>query len=202
MGHGANLLAEQPSDGPRATAIVWDNEYMAAPDTLRHVIVVGGRLDDWAQSSASDWQQRLEQLGKVADSVGAQWVAVRPYCSGVATGAFQSPSAVVVGGCTVTVDPHADGRLRFAEVVAELAAEGVRVDETSISRRLNAPAEVDPDLVVVLGSPSAMPTSLMWELAYSELVFVDTSWANFGAAEFEAAIESYATRHRRFGGVL
>ena len=56
-------------------ALVWDNEHMAAPDTLRHVIVVGGRLADWAQWSASDWQQRLEQLGKVADSVGAQWVA-------------------------------------------------------------------------------------------------------------------------------
>ena len=175
---------------------------MAAPDTLRHVIVVGGRLDDWARWSASDWEQRLEQLGKVADSVGAQWVAVRPHSAGHVLEPLPTPSAVAVGACTVTVDPCADGRQRFAEVVAELAAEGVRVDETSISKRLNAPAEVDPDLVVVLGSPSAMPTSLMWELAYSELVFVDSTWANFGAVEFEAAIESYATRHRRFGGVL
>jgi undecaprenyl diphosphate synthase len=183
--------------------LVWDNEGMAASDALLHVIVVGGSLDAWTTWPASEWVQRLDQLGKVADQVGARWVTVRPYCAGGAAAATTRALArsAVVGGCTVKVDPEPDGRERLAAVIAELAAADIRVDESAISCRMNAPAEVDPDLVVVLGSPTDMPTSLVWELAYSELVFVDTSWADFGAAEFEDAIDSYATRHRRFGGV-
>jgi undecaprenyl diphosphate synthase len=176
---------------------------MAAPDALLHVIVVGGSLDQWSGLPSGEWVQRLEQLGKVADQVGARWVTVRPYGSGGADvdAASGLPRSAVVGGCTVSLDPEPDGRERLASVIAELAAADIRVDEIAISRRMNAPAEVDPDLVVVLGSPTDMPSSLCWELAYSELVFVDTPWIDFGAAEFEAAIDSYATRHRRFGGV-
>ena len=41
---------------------------------------------------------------------------------------------------------------------------------------------------------------LLWQSAYSELVFVDTLWPDFGRAELAAALGEYASRRRRFGG--
>ena len=62
-------------------------------------------------------------------------------------------------------------------------------------------ADADPDLVVVVGAKHRMPPSLVWELAYSELVFLDTTWQHFGPGHLDEAIGSYAHRHRRFGGI-
>ena len=55
--------------------------------------------------------------------------------------------------------------------------------------------------MLVLGAPNSLPSSLVWELAYSELVFIDTEWSHLGAAHLDEAIGSYARRHRRFGGI-
>ena len=41
---------------------------------------------------------------------------------------------------------------------------------------------------------------LLWQAAYAELLFVDTLWPDFGADEFNAALATFATRQRRFGG--
>jgi len=54
---------------------------------------------------------------------------------------------------------------------------------------------------VVLGSAHGLPRSLVWELAYSELVFLDVEWAQLSAAHLVEAIDSFAHRHRRFGGI-
>ena len=45
-----------------------------------------------------------------------------------------------------------------------------------------------------------MSNFLLWQAAYSELVFVDTLWPDFGERELRRALEEYATRQRRFGG--
>ena len=185
---------------------------VADPSALRHVIVVGGTVADWAAWSAEQWSERLGELGKVADTVGASWLTVRPYQSAQraaigadadpATGADAVPErAVAVGDCLVSAHPVADGRSRVAAAVNSLQAAGRAVTEDAIAERLNAPAEADPDLVVVLGSSHRLPPSLVWELAYSELVFLDLHWANLTAAHLEEAISTYARRNRRFGGV-
>ena len=49
---------------------------------------------------------------------------------------------------------------------------GASVDEKAVAGVLYEPADVEPDLVLVLGPPTRLPPSLVWELAYSELVFV------------------------------
>ena len=74
------------------------------------------------------------------------------------------------GRCTVIVDPVSDGRERFAAAMRELPRGG-RVDEKAVTGVLYEPADVEPDLVLVLGPPTRLPPSLVWELAYSELVF-------------------------------
>ena len=106
-----------------------------------------------------------------------------------------------VGGCVVEAQPAGDGRERFVRAATALQATSQPITETAIDALLNAPADIDPDLVVIVGTGHRTPPSLVWELAYSELVYVDTDWRHFGAAHLDEAIASYAHRHRRFGGI-
>jgi len=170
----------------------------SATDTapLRHILVVGGSGADWAAMSDAEWRERLDEFGKVADHVGASWLTLRPMSG---SGARERESAV--GGCVVSAQPQADGRHRVAEVVAALVSAHEPITEAAIAERLNWPALADPDLVVVLGSSHRLPGSLVWELAYAELVFLDAEWRHLGAAHLADAIANFAQRHRRFGGI-
>lgn len=166
---------------------------------LRHVIVVGGTVHEWEALADDQWTDRIAELGKVADHVGARWLVLRPF-----TGSAADDSLVrthTVGGCVVAAQPDGDGRQRFVRAAATLQAEGRHITETAIDTLLNAPADADPDLVVIVGAGHRTPPSLVWELAYSELVYVDVSWRDFGATQLDEAIASYASRHRRFGGI-
>ncbi|MDO8361419.1 MAG: undecaprenyl diphosphate synthase family protein [Actinomycetota bacterium] len=183
--------------------------------SLHHVIVVGGTPAEWAATGDEQWAARLGEMGKVADHVGAQWLVVRPFGPGLAGGSgvaevAATPPAppasapdrtVTIGGCQVTAQSQPDGRQRLTMAVAALHAAGEPIDEASIASLLNAPAAADPDLVVVVGAKHRLPQSLAWELAYSELVFVDLPWQHFGPRQLEDAIASFAHRHRRFGGI-
>ncbi len=172
----------------------------AAPsDTvhLQHVIVVGGAPADWAGLSDDQWHQRLTELGKVADDAGVHWVVLRPYGPADAPGVVRE---ALVGQCTVVANPQGSGRRRLAAALAGLSSAGA-ITEDGVDVVLNAPAEVDPDLVVIMGPTDRLPSSLVWELAYSELVFTDVPFAHFTAAQLDEAMASFAHRHRRFGGV-
>jgi undecaprenyl diphosphate synthase len=193
----------------------WDNGNMSVAttdgDTLRHVIVVGGSLAEWEELPDDQWADRLAELGKVADHVGAGWLVVRPFgpvgshtrapAGGGAAPMRMPQRKLTVGSCNVVAIPDDDGRARLARTVASLQAAGSDITEATIDASINAPAEANPDLVVVVGAKHRMPPSLVWELAYSELVFVDSSWQHFGPAYLDEAFASYAQRHRRFGGI-
>ena len=172
----------------------------AAPsDTvqLHHVIVVGGAPADWAGLSDDQWAQRLTDWGKVADHAGVRWLVLRPY------GPDDAPVALrqtTVGQCTVLANPQGSGRRRLAAALAGLAAAG-NVTEDGVDSALNAPAEVDPDLVVIMGPADRLPSSLVWELAYSELVFTDVLWPDFRREHLWDAVLEYQRRTRRFGGL-
>lgn len=56
-----------------------------------------------------------------------------------------------------------------------------------------------PDLFIRTGGEQRISNFLIWQLAYSELYFVDTLWPDFSAEDFEAALDWYAGRQRRFG---
>lgn len=175
----------------------------AAAPQLHHVTVVGGLPEEWAGLSDEQWVVRLTELGKVVDHVGATWLTLRPF--GPSPGCEAPVGAVsrtaVVGSCRVAADPEPDGRVRIVGAIETLRAAGTPIDEASISARLNHPAQVDPDLVVVLGPSHLLPPSLVWELAYGELVFIDIPWMHLGGSHLEEAVACYARRHRRFGGV-
>ncbi len=59
----------------------------------------------------------------------------------------------------------------------------------------------DPDLVIRTSGECRVSNFLLWELAYSELLFTDTPWPEFGREQLIGAIAEYQDRERRFGGV-
>lgn len=59
----------------------------------------------------------------------------------------------------------------------------------------------DPDLFIRTGGEVRISNFLLWQVAYSELHFTDCLWPDFGDAELDAAIATFAARDRRFGGV-
>jgi undecaprenyl diphosphate synthase len=75
------------------------------------------------------------------------------------------------------------------------------IDETVFANRLFTDGIPDPDLLIRTSGEQRISNFLLWQLAYTELVFTDTLWPDFGHAELEAAIANYRSRDRRYGAV-
>jgi undecaprenyl diphosphate synthase len=73
-------------------------------------------------------------------------------------------------------------------------------DEEDFAKLLYAPEMHDPDLVIRTSGEQRLSNYLLWQSAYSELHFTDVLWPDFSRADFEAALEAYEARGRRFGG--
>jgi undecaprenyl diphosphate synthase len=111
-------------------------------------------------------------------------------------------------GMTLTVAVDHDGQVELADAVATLAAEvrdGHRrassIDEDALAAHLTAPDLPDPDLIVRTGGDTRTTGFLVWQSAYSELVFTDASWPAFGRDDLLEAVAEYQRRERRFGAV-
>jgi len=105
---------------------------------------------------------------------------------------------------TLTVCFNYGGRAEIVDAVRRIVADGVpceRVDERAIASRLYFPDTPDPDLVVRTSGEYRLSNFLIWELAYSELVFTDVLWPDFRRENLYAAISEYQQRERRYGGV-
>lgn len=172
--------------------------------SLAHVMIVAGTRREWAELDAAAWQARADELGRVLATVGCAWLTLRVYEAGDG-----GPSDIELarrhfdaaeGQCTVIVDPVGDGRRRFADAMRQVPA-GAPIDEKAVATALYEPADVEPDLVLVLGPPTRLPPSLVWELAYGELVFVPATFADLRGEHLLTAIDEFHGRRRRFGGL-
>lgn len=169
--------------------------------SLRHVLVVGGGIDDWDSVNTTDWQTRATLVGSVAEQAGVRWVTLVPYGpSAGRTTAEIERQLIRHGSSDVIIEPHADGRQRFAAAMESMAPNDP-VNEASVAAVLYEPADAEPDLVVVFGPPTQLPESLVWELAYAELVFTDASWTELDPAVLADAFADFSGRRRRFGGL-
>ena len=95
------------------------------------------------------------------------------------------------------------GRAELAHAVKRIVAQGLspeEVDEDVLARFLYAPELPDPDLLIRTSGELRISNFLLWQLAYSELVFTDRRWPEFGPDDLRAAVVEYAARQRRFGG--
>jgi undecaprenyl diphosphate synthase len=73
-------------------------------------------------------------------------------------------------------------------------------DENDFAALLYAPEMHDPDLIIRTSGEQRLSNYLMWQSAYSELVFRDELWPDFDRAAFEACLAEFSARRRRFGG--
>jgi undecaprenyl diphosphate synthase len=74
------------------------------------------------------------------------------------------------------------------------------VDEESFAAALANPELLEPDLLIRTSGEQRISNFLLWQLAYSELVFVDCLWPDFEERHLHEALEEYSQRKRRFGG--
>lgn len=90
-------------------------------------------------------------------------------------------------------------------LVRDIAAgrhDASEIDAELLGRYLDAPDIPDPDLLIRTSGEQRLSNFLMWQAAYSELVFVPVLWPDFDRAALEGAIAEYARRERRFGGLV
>lgn len=111
-------------------------------------------------------------------------------------------------GLTLVVAFNYGGRQEIARAAKRLAREAMagRLDpamigEDTFASFLDAPDLPAPDLLIRTSGEQRLSNFLLWQAAYSELVFVPTFWPDFDRAALEDAIGQYCRRERRFGGL-
>jgi undecaprenyl diphosphate synthase len=96
------------------------------------------------------------------------------------------------------------GRAEIVDAVRALVDEGVpasKIDEKAIASHLYFPDMPDPDLVIRTSGETRISNFLLWEIAYSELVFPETLWPDMRRRHLYEAVIDYQRRVRRFGAV-
>jgi undecaprenyl diphosphate synthase len=105
---------------------------------------------------------------------------------------------------TFTMAFNYGGRAEIIDAVRALMAEGIppeKVDEKTIRRHLYYPDMPDPDLVIRTSGETRISNFLLWEIAYSELIFPEVLWPDVRRGHLYDAIVEYQRRVRRFGAV-
>ena len=95
--------------------------------------------------------------------------------------------------------------VRAAQALGQAAARGEvdleTLDETRFETYLDTHDIPDPDIMIRTSGEYRLSNFLIWQAAYSELIFMDVLWPDFGKAQLVEAIEIFNTRERRFGGL-
>lgn len=94
-----------------------------------------------------------------------------------------------------------DAARRFAQDVAAGLARPEDLDETRFTTYLSTAPTPPPDLIVRPSGEQRLSNFLLWEAAYSELIFQDVLWPHYGPEHLKAAIDAFRTRERRYGAV-
>jgi undecaprenyl diphosphate synthase len=105
---------------------------------------------------------------------------------------------------TLTIAFNYGGRAEIIDAIRALVETGIpadRIDERALRAHLYDPAMPDPDLVVRTSGEYRISNFLLWELAYSELVFSEVLWPDFRREDLFAAVREFQRRERRFGGL-
>ena len=105
---------------------------------------------------------------------------------------------------TLAVALNYGGRAEIVDAVRRLITDGVApedVNEALISRYLTTGDLPDPDLVIRTAGEMRLSNFLLWQAAYSEYYATPVYWPDFGPKDLEEAVQSFARRQRRFGGL-
>lgn len=111
-------------------------------------------------------------------------------------------------GLTLVLALSYGGRTEIVEAVRAIAEKSKRgelepaeITERTIAEHLYTRHWPDPDLVIRTSGELRVSNFLLWQISYAEIVVTPTLWPDFRKPQLYAALEEYALRHRRFGGV-
>lgn len=100
------------------------------------------------------------------------------------------------------------GRTELAHAAQAIARQVARgeldpeaITEETIARNLYLPDVPDPDLIVRTSGEMRLSNFLLWQASYAELYVTPVLWPDFGEADFQAALASFASRERRYGAL-
>jgi len=111
-------------------------------------------------------------------------------------------------GLTLVLALSYGGRNEIVEAVRAIGEkvrrgqiEPADITEQTVSQHLWTRSMPDPDLLIRTSGEMRVSNFLLWQISYAEFVITPTLWPDFRKPQFHAALEEYARRHRRFGGV-
>jgi undecaprenyl diphosphate synthase len=111
-------------------------------------------------------------------------------------------------GLNLIVAFNYGGKAEIAEATQQIARDVLAgklkpedITEATIERALYTSGIPDPDLIIRTSGEQRVSNFLLWQGAYSELVFVEQNWPDFNETTFLGVLEEYSARERRFGGV-
>ena len=184
---------------------------------LSHVLVCAGSLAEWLATTPDQWKVQIDALVRAVSGENVRYLTICPYDGEndssvkamISSTIISSQGGLLTGdrvsiissdGLLVVIDTCPDGQQRFVNAVAQLSSNQI-IDEAKLAATIVSPASGEPDLTLILGPPTKIPQSLVWELAYSEIVFLDVPWLHCDVEHIRMAINDFQRRDRRFGGI-
>lgn len=105
-------------------------------------------------------------------------------------------------GMIVNIALNYGGRDEIVRAVNKIISAGVReVDRQVLSDCMYTGGLPDPDVIVRSSGEKRLSNFMLWQAAYSELIFLDEYWPDFDGAVFKKILEEYSKRDRRYGNV-
>lgn len=109
-------------------------------------------------------------------------------------------------GMTLNVAFNYGGRDEITKTVQKIATKVQNneiaiqdIDEQYVSENLYTKGQLEPDLLIRTGGEQRVSNFLLWQLAYTEFLFIDKYWPDFSEADLDEAIKVFETRNRKFG---
>lgn len=111
-------------------------------------------------------------------------------------------------GMVLNIAMNYGGRDELVRAIKNIASEAINgnidienINEDTVSNRLYTSGQPDPDLIIRPSGEFRLSNFLMWQSAYTELIFMNILWPDFSENDLEKAIDEYSSRNRRFGGI-
>ena len=158
-----------------------------SPQEVSGLMAMFARRIDQETPELNDEGVRMRFIGRREDPVPAELIERMAWAESVTSANRR---------ITLFVAFNYGGR---AEIV-DAARSFTGGDEEDFQRQLYAPEMHDPDMIIRTSGAQRLSNYLLWQGAYSELVFRDELWPDFSREAFEASLEEFAARQRRFGG--
>lgn len=105
-------------------------------------------------------------------------------------------------GVVLQIALNYGSRAEITNAVKQISAQGVKpedITEDLISKNLYTAGVPDPDILIRTGGEKRISNYLLWQIAYSEIIVIDTFWPDFDKNVLSECIEEFGKRHRRYG---